>query len=36
MELDGLAIDELKLRLKLASNVFRVQYIKKEEAAQEA
>lgn len=36
MEIDGLKVDELKNRLKLASNVFRVQYVVKEEAAQEA
>ena len=36
MEIDGLKVDELKNRLKLATNVFRVQYIKKEEATQEA
>lgn len=36
MEIDGLSVDALKNRLKLATDVFRVQFIKKEEAAQEA
>ncbi len=36
MEIDGLKIDELKTRLKLATNVFRAQFVVKAEAAQEA
>jgi ribosomal protein S6 len=36
MEIDGLKVDALKLRLKLGTNVFRAQYIKKEAATAEA
>ena len=36
MEIDGLKVDDLKRRLKLGTNVFRVQFVKKEASTTEA